>query len=152
MEQGDFQAVVEIETKDEIGLLSQEFNKMVQKTTELLDRVYYEQSQKRQFELALLQSQINPHFLYNTLENICDLAELNENEKIIDVVSELAMFYRGVLSEGNNIITVRNEIKIVERYLKILKVRYRDKLEYTIEVDKQINDYLIIKLLLQPIV
>ncbi|QGQ95095.1 HAMP domain-containing protein [Paenibacillus psychroresistens] len=75
--EGDLEMRVDVANKDEVGLLSKEFNRMVQKTSALVERVYQEEKEKREFEFAMLQAQINPHFLYNTLENICGLAELD---------------------------------------------------------------------------
>lgn len=150
--EGDLEARVELLSKDEVGALAEEFNRMIKKTSNLMESVVNEQKKKKEYELSLLQSQINPHFLYNTLESICGLAELNRNEDIINVVNELALFYRGVLSKGSRIITIRDEISITERYLKILKVRYGDQLDYCIDIDEDIYKYTTIKLLLQPLV
>lgn len=150
--EGDLEAKVDIQSKDEIGALASEFNRMVERTSGLMDRIVNEQKKKKEYELALLQSQLNPHFLYNTLESICGLAELNRNEEIISTVNELALFYRGVLSKGSNIIPIKDELSITERYLKILKVRYGEQLAYDLEIDPQIYQYNTVKLVLQPLV
>lgn len=150
--QGDFNTQIETKSRDEIGILEQEFNKMVKKTSELMDRVVGEQKKKRESELALLQSQINPHFLYNTLDNICGLAILNRKDEIIETVKNMASFYRGVLSKGSSIIPVSDEISILEDYLKILKLRYREEFEYEIDIDSEILECCIVKLTLQPLV
>lgn len=149
---GNLEVMVDIGSNDEIGVLTREFNKMVKNTSHLMSRVLLEQQKKREYELALLHSQLNPHFLYNTLENICSLADHGRNSDIISVVSELALFYRGVLSKGSNIITLAEEINITERYLKILKLRYGDELEYEFDIDDRIYGVKTLKLLLQPIV
>lgn len=149
---GDLEVRVEVKTKDEVGALAEEFNRMIKKTSVLMESVYTEHKRKKEYELALLQSQINPHFLYNTLESICGLAVLNRNEDIINLTNELAMFYRGVLSKGSKIVAIQDEIKITERYMRILKVRYGDQFEYSINVEKEIYKFPTIKLVLQPIV
>lgn len=150
--EGDLEARVDIKSRDELGVVAQEFNKMVAKTSELMNNIFREQKKKREYELAMLQSQINPHFLYNTLESICGLAELNRNEDIISTVNELAAFYRGVLSKGSNIIPIEDEISITVNYLNIIKVRYGDKFDYTIELDDEIFKYNTVKLVLQPLI
>jgi two-component system sensor histidine kinase YesM len=150
--EGNLEVTVDIGSNDEIGVLTQEFNKMVKNTSHLMSRILLEQQKKREYELALLHYQMNPHFLYNTLENICSLADHGRNSDIISVVSELALFYRGVLSKGSNIITLAEEISITERYLKILKLRYGDELEYKFDIDDRIYGVKTLKLLLQPIV
>lgn len=152
MGDGDLEVSVEVRTRDEVGALAEEFNRMIKKTSRLMESVYSEQKRKKEYELALLQSQINPHFLYNTLESICGLAVLNRNEDIIKLTDELAMFYRGVLSKGSRIITIKEELKIIERYLKILRLRYGEQFEYIIEVDERLYSFATIKLILQPIV
>lgn len=80
------------------------------------------------------------------------LAELNQNKELIDTVKNLAKFYRGVLSKGSNIIQIRDEINITENYLKILKVRYFNNLEYKIDINKELEEYVVLKLCLQPLV
>lgn len=137
---------------DEIGDLYNEFNKMVIKTDNLTKNLLDEQNRKNEYELALLQSQLNPHFLYNTLECICGLTIQNRNDDVIKVVKELALFYRGVLSKGEIFITVEDELNIVERYFNILTYRYPKKLYFQIECDPDVKNCRIVKLSLQPIV
>ncbi|WP_239617742.1 sensor histidine kinase [Cohnella mopanensis] len=149
---GDLGVRAEVKYKDEIGTLTLEFNRMIRKTAELMDDLLDKQKKEEEYELALLQSQLNPHFLYNTLESINGLAELNRNGEIIRLVNELAFFYRGVLSRGSKIISLKEELDITESYLKMLKIRHGDRLNYEIEVDESLYRYATVKLLLQPLV
>lgn len=149
---GDFETRVHTYSKDEVGVLAMEFNKMAKRTSELMSNIFNEQKKKREYELALLQSQINPHFLYNTLESICGLAELNRNDEIINTVSKLAAFYRGVLSKGSNVIPVREEINITRNYLEIIKVRYGQSFDYSFELNEEVYRFNTVKLVLQPLV
>ena len=148
---GDLDAQAEVFFHDEIGALAEGFNQMVHNTSLLMENLVREQKKKRQYELSLLQSQINPHFLYNTLENICGLAELKRNEDIILLAGELAAFFRGVLSGGSMIISIEEELEITRKYLNIVRHSRKD-LTYELRVDEDILPYATIKLLMQPLV
>ncbi|MFD0714588.1 sensor histidine kinase [Paenibacillus sp. GCM10027626] len=152
VKQGDLNVSLDLEFRDEIGELALEFNRMVSRTKSLMQSHVEEEKRRKEYELAAIQAQINPHFLYNTLESICGLAELKRNDDIIKVVNQLARFYRGVLSQGSPIITIGEELLITQHYLDILKVRYGDKLNYTIDADPAIRSCATVKLLLQPLV
>ena len=102
--------------------------------------------------MRLLQEQINPHFLYNTLDAIVWMTEAGEKQKAIQVIQELSSFFRISLSKGQSEITVRNEKEHVKNYLEIQRYRYQDILDYEIDFDEEILDYHIQKLTLQPIV
>ena len=106
----------------------------------------------RQLDLRLLQEQINPHFLYNTLDTIVWLIEGNKADEAVDMVVTLSDFFRLVLSGGKEFITLREEKQHINSYLEIQKVRYRDILEYDIRIDEELYDYQILKLTLQPLV
>ncbi|MBO5551776.1 MAG: sensor histidine kinase, partial [Lachnospiraceae bacterium] len=103
-------------------------------------------------ELKLLQAQINPHFLYNTLDNIIWLAEDGRKDEVEDIASSLSQFFRTALSGGRDYVTIEEELKHTEAYLHIQRQRYRDILSYEISVPEELNKYLIIKMTLQPIV
>ncbi|UVI31960.1 sensor histidine kinase [Paenibacillus spongiae] len=149
---GDLNVSLDLESRDEIGELAVEFNRMVSRTKALMESHVEEEKKRKEYELAAIQAQINPHFLYNTLESICGLAELKRNDDIISLVNQMARFYRGVLSQGSPIISIDAEISITRHYLDILKVRYGDKLDYTIHVDPSVQACATVKLLLQPLV
>ncbi|WP_239551345.1 cache domain-containing sensor histidine kinase [Paenibacillus elgii] len=152
VQEGNLDVWLELKERDEIGALAREFNKMVVRTKTLMENMVEEQKKKKEYELAVMQSQINPHFLYNTLESICALADLKRNADIVNIVNQLALFYRGVLSKGSHIISMEDEIIITQTYLEILKVRYGDRLDSRFEIDDNVYKYSTIKLLLQPIV
>ena len=103
-------------------------------------------------ELKLLQAQINPHFLYNTLDNIIWLAEDGRKEEVEDIASSLSLFFRTTLSGGRDFIKIKEELNHIEAYLHIQRQRYRDILTYDIDVPEELSEYLIIKMTLQPVV
>lgn len=107
---------------------------------------------KDKLSLDLLQQQIRPHFLYNTLDNICSLAELNETETLIDLVMNLSSFYRSTLSNGKNEITIQEELNLTESYLHIMQIRYFNKFAFEIHCPPHLLHCKCLKLLLQPIV
>ncbi|MGA2976147.1 MAG: histidine kinase [Spirochaetia bacterium] len=137
---------------DEIGVLGGEFHRMVERNALLMRQVLEEQEKIRRHELALLQSQINPHFLYNTFEVICSLAELERTRDIIDMVTTLAAFYRTTLSGGRSLVTLETEIALTRQYLTILSIRYQDRFCYRFDVDPAVVSIEIPKLTIQPLV
>ncbi|MDR1446352.1 MAG: sensor histidine kinase [Treponema sp.] len=152
VEQGDFGVTADIPSRNEIGELGAGFNIMVAEIKKLLRRVTQEQEQKRKSELNALQMQINPHFLYNTLDSVIWMAEQGKRDEVIDMSSALARLFRISISKGKEIIEVAQEIEHVRSYLTIQKIRYKDKLDYRIEVDEEILHFRIVKIILQPLV
>ena len=152
VEKGDFDIKVDIESSNEIGELSRAFNIMIAKIKELMQQNVREQELKRKSELKALQAQINPHFLYNTLDSIVWMAEGKKSEEVVLMTSALAKLFRISISKGEEIIKVKNEIEHIRSYLTIQKMRYRDKLDFMIDVDTGILDYKVLKIILQPIV
>jgi two-component system sensor histidine kinase YesM len=148
---GDLEAQADIFCRDEIGALAAAFNRMARSIARLMDNLVSEQAKKRRYELSLLQSQLNPHFLYNTLENVCGLAELGRGADVVLLASELAAFYRGVLSGGSMTICLREEIEITRQYVNVLRYSRKEFVCET-DVDEDILPYSTIKLLLQPLV
>ena len=118
----------------------------------LLRQVQQEQIQLRKTEFLVLQSQINPHFLYNTLDAITWLAESGEQETVVKMVGSLSEFFRSSLNHGKDIVTVAEDVHHIRSYLEIQQVRYQDILKYTIDVPDEYGDILIPKLTLQPLV
>lgn len=136
----------------EIQTLSDGFEQMVERLNQLIEQNRQEQIRLRSAELALLQAQINPHFLYNTLDTIVWLTEMEKNEQAVEMVTSLSSFFRSSLSNGRDIITLREEEQHVRSYLEIQQVRYKDILDYRIEIDASLAEYEIPKLTLQPLV
>lgn len=142
-----------VKYKDELAVLGNKFNNMMDFTRHLIVVNNKEQENLREAELKTLQMQINPHFLYNTLETVIWLIRSNENEKAISVITSLSKFFRIGLSRGRNIITLREELEHVKEYVKIQNTRYRDKIDFSIHIDEDsMLDYPIPKLTLQPLV
>lgn len=152
IEKGNWATEINILSNDEIGLLSKKFNNLIIYIKNLLEKITIEQNKKKEFEFKLIQLQIKPHFLYNSLENISALIELEMNDTAVDMISNLSTFYRGVLSNGNNIISVKNELSLTESYLKIMKLRYYNVFDYEIICDSNLEQFCCPKLLIQPLV
>jgi two-component system sensor histidine kinase YesM len=148
----DLQALVTGENVDEITELGMTFNIMIGRVRELLNAKVLEQENLKKAELKALQAQINPHFLYNTLDTIVWMAEANKTDQVIEIVRALSSFFRIALSKGKDWIPIRQEIEHVRSYLAIQRIRYRDILNYKIEVDEDLLDGTILKLTLQPLV
>ena len=122
-----------------------------QKIDELTEEKLHEQEEKRQAEMDALQSQINPHFLYNTLESVVWMIESEKRENAVFMVTQLASFFRISLSGGRNIIPLSQELLHAENYMNIQKLRFKNKFSVYFEVPKEILDCLTVKLILQPI-
>lgn len=153
IKQGDWSTIDDIPCDDrDIALLFSEFNAMIQAQEQLKDNLLETTKMKNKISLDLIQQQVNPHFLYNTLDNICSLAELDEKQTLIDIVMSLSTFYRVGLSSGKFRVTVGDELEITTAYLHIMQIRYFHKFDYTIECPDELKNFSCIKLLLQPIV
>lgn len=150
--QGDFSQQMEVLTQDEVGELAAGFNEMVTSIKTLIDNNYILALNEKESELRALQAQINPHFLYNTLDSLYWQAQEAGNEEIAEDVYALSELFRLVLGKGSSIVTVKAETELVERYLHIQKMRFAKHLNYRIEISEQILDYRIPKLIIQPFV
>lgn len=153
VEEGNFQAGnVEVESKNEIGCLTESFNAMTGRIQELMEQNVEEQKAKRKSELKALQSQINPHFLYNTLDSIIWMAEGNKKDEVVLMTASLARLLRHNISNEEEENSIAQEIEYCKNYLTIQKMRYQDKLEYDICVEPELKNHKIIKLVLQPLI
>ena len=151
-EAGNFDVRFHRKYNDEIGQLGESYNTMIDRISELINLVQIQEKSKRKVEIAILEAQIKPHFLYNTLDTIQWMAQEHNAQDVVDLVDSLTSMLRIGLSKGNEIITVRMELKHVESYLMIQKTRYEDKLNYSIQVEEQLMSCRVIKLILQPLV
>lgn len=136
----------------EVVDLARQFNIMLDRIDQLMIAVKEEEQNVRRYELQALSSQINPHFLYNTLDTIVWMAEFNDSKRVVEVTKSLAKYFRLALNQGHEQISLKDEIDHVRQYLFIQKQRYGEKLQYEIKELKQYNDYKIPKLILQPLV
>lgn len=136
----------------ETGQLIKTFNRMIDSNNELLKRIDYEQSKKTEYQLAVLNSQIKPHFLYNTLDSIVRLAGLNRNEEVISTAINIAKFYRISLSGGDEFIPISKELALTKSYLEMLRIRYDDVFDFEFNIPENLDEVLIPKLIFQPIV
>ncbi len=148
---GDFAVSSNYESKDEIGILSKQFNKMVNRVQQLIDEVYKEQLLKQKTELKFLRMQINPHFLYNTLESINWLARIKGVPEVGKMVKALGDLMRASIS-GDDLVSIDEEIKNINNYLMIQRLRYGEKINTEINIEPHISSFIIPKLTLQPIV
>lgn len=150
--EGDFTVQSKVEAEDEISVLTRNFNNMTTEIGILVEDIKKNQENLRMIEVKLLQAQINPHFLYNTLDTIVWLAEAGKKEEVVAMVTYLSDFFRTTLSGGKDIITIQDEKRHIESYLKIQKFRYQDVVDYEIHMDEDICEVMIPKLMLQPLV
>ncbi|QMV43187.1 sensor histidine kinase [Cohnella cholangitidis] len=149
---GYLDAKVKPSGQDEIADLGTSFNTMIEKIKMLLEQSIREQEHIQKAELRTLQAQINPHFLYNTLDSIVWMAEAGKNEQVIQLVQALSRFFRISLNKGRDWISIKIELDHVQNYLIIQKMRYRDILDYEVNVSPELQVYPILKMTLQPLV
>ena len=149
---GNFDIDIVKTSDDEIGDLSDQFAQMVRRIKELMSRIIEEQRIQRKYELLLLQAQINPHFLYNTLDSIVWLVRMRKNEDAEIMLGALTEFFKTGLNRGHDTMSLDQEIKNVQSYLTIQMYRYKSKLSYEIEVEDAVRDVQLPKLILQPLV
>ena len=150
--QGSREVTVYSDSQDEVGQLIRSFHHMMDEINRQIDEVYVNKIALKEYELKALQAQINPHFLYNTLDTIMWLAIDHQDDKVVEMVAALSGFFRTSLSHGEDKITIREELEHVENYLKIQQLRYGDIMEYSIDVPDEIKKNDIVKITLQPLV
>lgn len=150
-DEGNLNLRSSIHTNDEISTLSNSFNHMLDRINVLMKEVVAEQELKRKADLNVLQSQINPHFLYNTLDSIVWMIAAN-NKNAIKMIEALSRFFRISLSKGKDLVTLADELEHVKNYLIIQGMRYQDKITFDIETDPSLLNYKTLKIILQPLV
>ncbi|MFI3213373.1 MAG: sensor histidine kinase [Eubacteriales bacterium] len=153
VQEGNFTgANIEIVDNNELASLGESFNAMTQRISDLMEQNIYEQKEKRKNEMRVLMAQINPHFLYNTLDSIIWMSAAGKNDEVVEMTSALAKLFRQSISNEKEEYTIQEEIDYVKSYLIIQKMRYNDKVEYSFDVDPKITKIPIIKFALQPLV
>ncbi len=154
IEDADYFTVQEVNIgkQMEVASLSASFNNMMHRIKELMDKVVEEQEAQRKSELKALQNQINPHFLYNTLDSIVWLIDNDKNKEASEMVVSLAKLFRISISRGRNIISVKDEIEHAKSYLLIQSIRYANAFKYEFDVDPNVLEFTTMKLILQPLI
>ncbi len=149
---GDFNISILPSSNDEIGQLTRNFNYMLTKISMLIDEKFEIGQELKSLELKSLQAQINPHFLYNTLDLIDWISIKNNSPEASRLVKSLSRFYKLSLSNGRDIVTIRNEIEHVKAYVQIQNMRFEDKIRLVVDIPEDIYNYSIPKIILQPLV
>lgn len=149
---GNFEERVDIKYRDEIGELGRGFNSMVSRISSLVNDVYLLKISEKEAELKALQAQINPHFLYNMLDTIFWEAQASGNKKISDMIISLSRLFRLNLNRGSSLTSVAKEKELIGHYLALQKMRFEEKLQYHIEIPTELDEYVILKLILQPFI
>lgn len=140
-----------IASGDELGKLAGSYNRMMERIEMLMEQVVEEQEEKRKFELQALQAQINPHFLYNTLDSIIWMVE-TKDDQAVPMTEALAKLFRISLNKGNEFISLENEMEHVRNYLVIQSMRYRNKFLFDIQIEDELLNCRTVKLIVQPLV
>lgn len=152
VERGNFDIDISVKSNNEVKELAKDCRIAIMKIKDLIEQNEQEQEIKRHNELKALQAQINPHFLYNTLDSIIWMAECGQTEEVVDMTTALAEFFRLGISKGSEIVSVRSMIEHIRSYLIIQKMRYKNKLDYRLNIPPEIYSYRTLKLLIQPLV
>lgn len=150
--EGDFDIRAATGASDEIGQLTLSFDKMVERTKQLIENVYQSEIYQKEAELNALQAQINPHFLYNTLQTIDMMAEEEGADEISDACQALSKIFRYSINRGQEFVHVQDEIVHIENYMLIQKLRFGSKLEVRYDIQNECRELYIVKLLIQPMV
>ena len=152
MAAGTYDVRVPVCTEDELGVLAGELNAMADNTQQLLLRIREESEQRHRFELSYLQVQMQPHFLYNTLETVCGMIQSGESEESIELINQISGFYRAVLNGGQEVVPLSHEMEITRSYLRIMQTRYAGAFQFTLSMDESACACPLPKLILQPFV
>jgi two-component system, sensor histidine kinase YesM len=151
-QQGDLTVRTMVESNDEFGLMSKQFNRMMSEIHSLMEQVKLEQQQKREAELRAVAHRINPHFLFNTLSTLRWLIKYGQTAKADQGISALIRLLEANMGKKGNFITIREELDIIEKYLAILELRYSRTFHLDVRVDSTAGDFIIPRMLIQPLV
>lgn len=149
---GSREVTVSSDSEDEVGILINSFRRMMDEINRLIDEVYVNKIALKEYELKALQAQINPHFLFNTLNAGAQLAMMEEADRTYDYVQNVAEFFRYNVKKGNETVTVREEIELVDNYIYILNVRFSGEIHYKKQIDEGVLSVRMPGMILQPIV
>jgi two-component system, sensor histidine kinase YesM len=152
LEHENFDVSIEVKGNDEISILGKSFNKMSTRLKELMNEIYYVRIKQREAELAALQAQINPHFLYNTLDTIYWMSRIENAFSTSKLIEALSKLFRLSLNSGSEFTTVRNEVDHLNNYIIIQQKRYEGLIDFSINVTEDVIDCKVVKLVLQPMV
>ncbi len=150
--QGNFILTTPVNYDEELAIFARSFNHATTQIQELIKKTKEEQEHLRDYEYKLFQAQINPHFLYNTLDTIIALIEIDDKENALAMITHLSDFFKTMLSSGRDVITIQEEKEHILSYLEIQRIRYQDILSYSIDFPPELVQYKILKLTLQPLV
>ena len=151
IKRGDFSVRVDVHSKDEIGRIAMNFNDMQDELQKLIESEYIYQIKLQEVELAMLYSQINPHFLYNTLDSIKAMADYYKVEQIGDMSQSLANIFRYNTKNNDELVTLTDELNQINDYMHIQMIRFEDKLAYELNIEEELHDLPLLKMTLQPI-
>ena len=152
IKKGDFNVKLRFDRKDEVGQVARTFNSMVKKINSLINEIYVDKIKQKDLELQMLQNQINPHFLYNTLDSIHMMAKINKDNQTSQMAVALGNILRYSISKKNMIVTVREEVEHLKDYVMLQLIRFDDIFDIKFDIDHELFDKHMIKLILQPIV
>ncbi|MFC0561568.1 sensor histidine kinase [Halalkalibacter alkalisediminis] len=150
--EGDFHVRTSVQTSDEIGVMSLEFNRMLEKVEQLMDQVNKEQIQKKEAELRAVKHRINPHFLFNTLSTVKWLLNFKQVERANTALSALTRLLEANMGKNGTFVTIKDEVDIIEKFIEIMQIRYEQTFALKLNIEPEIYEYLIPQMLLQPIV
>ncbi|MDF1566388.1 MAG: sensor histidine kinase [Spirochaetaceae bacterium] len=152
VEDGYFDISVEVPEYDEVGAMARDYNIMIRKIGDLIRLNEEEQKKLRFSDFRALQSQINPHFLYNTLDSVIWMTAKDRKDDVILMISSLSKLLRRSLATGNSLITLEEEYEHARQYCIIQKIRYQDQLDYSLELPEDCKSFIVPRLILQPII
>ncbi|MRN52210.1 sensor histidine kinase [Paenibacillus monticola] len=152
IKRGDFSVGLDVNRRDEIGRIAMNFNAMRNELQMLIENKYIYQIKLQEAELAMLYSQINPHFLYNTLDSIKAMADYYSVEEISEMAQSLADMFRYNIKNSDEVVSLREELEQIEAYIRIQSFRFDGKFQYSVDVEEELYDYSILKMTLQPLV
>jgi two-component system, sensor histidine kinase YesM len=149
---GNFSVRTEVNSNDEIGIMSEQFNQMINQIENLLVQINEEQTQKKEAELRAIKHRINPHFLFNTLSTIRWLVQFNQTERANSALSALSKLLEAYMGKSGTFVPIKEELDIIEKFMIILQIRYEQVFHLKVKIDRNANEFLIPRMLLQPIV